>query len=59
VDLHPSNVLGSPGSTWAGLAGILAVVSGAVNHGIPVDVPGWIGFTLTIISGIGAIFSRA
>jgi multidrug transporter EmrE-like cation transporter len=51
--------LGSPGSTWAGLGAILAVVSGAVNHGIPVDVPGWIGFTLTIISGIGAIFSRA
>lgn len=59
LNLHPDNVLGSPGTTWAGLAAILAVVSGALNHGVPIGVPGWIGFAVTIVSGIGAIFSKA
>lgn len=57
--LHPDNVTGSPGSTWAGAAAILGVLSGALNHGVPVTVPGWIGFAVTVLTGIGAIFSKA
>lgn len=55
--LHFGNILGSPGSTWAGVAAIFAVVSGAMNHGLPTDPPGWVGFIVTIGTGIGAIFS--
>lgn len=57
--LHTSNVFGSPGSTWAGTASILAVVSSAMATGLPTNNAGWITFAVSLLTGIGAIFSKA
>lgn len=57
--LHTSNVLGSPGSTWAGAAAIFGVVTAAMGGGFPTTQAGWITFGVALATGVGAIFSRA
>ena len=57
--IHPSNILGSPGSTWAGVAAILGVVTSAMSSGLPTTQAGWITFGVAVVTGIGAIFSKA
>lgn len=57
--LHPSNVFGSPGSTWAGVAAILGVVTTAMSGGLPTSQAGWVTFGVSVVAGIGAIFSKA
>jgi hypothetical protein len=56
---HPSNISGSPASSMAGVAAILSVLSGALNHGVPTTAAGWFGVFLTVLSGVGAMFARA
>lgn len=57
--LHPANITGSPGSTWAGVAAILGVVTSAMSSGLPTTQAAWIAFGVSIVSGVGAIFSKA
>lgn len=57
--LHPSNVLGSPGSTWTGGAAILGVVSQAMSNGLPTTQSGWAAFVGALCLGVGGIFSKA
>jgi hypothetical protein len=56
--LGTSNVFGSPASTWTGGAALLAVIANAMASGLPTTRAGWINFGLTVIMGIGAIFSK-
>jgi hypothetical protein len=57
--LHPSNVLGSPGSTWAGASSLLLILGRAMETGMPQTPQGWIAFGVAVVTSIGAIFSRA
>jgi len=55
-----SNILSSPGSTWAGAAAILGVIANAMGtNGFPTSAQGWLGFGGSLVLGLGAIFSRA
>jgi hypothetical protein len=57
--ISTSNVLGSPGSSFAGLSAILATVGNSVStNGLPHDVAGWFTFGAGLLSGIFAIFTR-
>ena len=57
--LHPANVFGSPGSTWAGVAAFFAVLAGSMANGFPSSQAGWITFGVSVVTGVGAIFSKA
>ena len=57
--LHASNIFGSPGSTWAGAAVIIAVVGNAMATGMPTTQAGWLAFVASILTGLGAAFSKA
>jgi len=54
-----ANIFGSPGSTWAGGAAILSVVANAMQSGLPTNTAGWVSFAVSVLMGIGAIFSKA
>lgn len=53
--LHPGNIAGSPGSTFAGLAVMTPSVIDAVSHlQVPTTAAGWI----VIVLGVLAMFGR-
>ena len=57
---HYSNIKGSPGSTWAGVAAIFGIVSstlGASTH-MPSTSGEWITLIVALVAGVGAIFSK-
>lgn len=56
--LHLSNVLGSPGATWAGVAAIAGVLAAAMHSGMPTSPPEWAAFIAALATGLGGVFGR-
>ena len=57
--LHPSNVTGSPGSTFAGIGVILASLGQVLAAGaLPTTPAGWIAIALQVLVGAGAAFGK-
>lgn len=56
--VHTANITGSPGTTFAGIAAILAVVEHAMAGGMPTTQGGWIIMAGAIVSGIGGVLGR-
>lgn len=63
-EFHPalaaSNITDHPGSTYAGIGAILAVVSSSImsTGGMPTTTAGWLVFASTVLAGIGGILGR-
>jgi len=56
--LHPSNITGSLGSTWAGISTALIVVGQNVQNGPPTSLAGWIAVAAALLTSLGAVFGR-
>ena len=53
-----SNLVTSPGTTFAGAAAICSVLAQATSHGFPVTAQGWFLWLATVAAGLAATFTR-
>lgn len=58
--VHPANIAGSPGSTWAGAGvAIVGVVASMIQaNGIPTTAAGWFMFLGSLATGIMAALGK-